>query len=271
MKNLIALSVTLLLILPLHSAAANDSEQQAGEFKGAFISQVFPSNVSPGETFKGVVQFRNVGGIAWQGAAKELYLNLIVEKHNARWKLDPIALDTQSNIPPNATATFTFSLSAPKTEGSYTLRWELTRLNEGTISDTSPENIIHVGEQLVEKLNDLKHNAEFIAAYVASPMRTGEEQDVILQFKNTGRTTWTSEAVALTATSQNDKLLWFIDQAPYTLGDATAPGEVYTFRFSVRAPAEAGQYPFQWQMYDLKSQRPFGAVSDEVKINVLAQ
>jgi len=90
--------------------------------------------------------------------------------------------------------------------------------------------------------------AKFIAQFVPSHMETGTQYEIMLQFKNTGRSDWSQNAGYQLHAVGNDQP-WQIDPIPLgTNGTVVAPGDIATFKFKLTAPMNAGSYPFQWQL-----------------------
>ncbi|MES2161416.1 MAG: NBR1-Ig-like domain-containing protein [Pseudomonadota bacterium] len=91
--------------------------------------------------------------------------------------------------------------------------------------------------------------ATFVSQSVPAAMVAGQSYNVSLTMKNTGNTTWTT-ANKYYLGSQNpyDNYTWLGSANRLTLPVAVAPGQQQTFSFTVKAPATAGNYNFQWRM-----------------------
>jgi hypothetical protein len=78
-------------------------------------------------------------------------------------------------------------------------------------------------------------------------MEPGQQVDVSVTMRNTGRSAWTSAAgTGLVSQNPSGNLAWRRDSL-VPLTRAVPPGSEYTFKFSVRAPRE-GRLNFQWRM-----------------------
>jgi hypothetical protein len=66
---------------------------------------------------------------------------------------------------------------------------------------------------------------------------------------NTGTTTWTVASLfRLGAINPYDNANWGPNRIGLASGESIMPGQQKTFTWSVRAPAAAGIYNFQWRM-----------------------
>ena len=91
------------------------------------------------------------------------------------------------------------------------------------------------------------------------------DYDVSVRFTNTGVDTWTPGPYALYSQSPAGNNRW--GKQSILLPVSVAPGESYTFNFSVRAPALAGVYNFQWRLRR-SGKGDFGAFSPLVPVSV---
>jgi hypothetical protein len=88
-------------------------------------SQSVPAQMTPGQTYPVSIVMKNVGSNPWQGATFGL---ASVNKKTGLWGtiLTPLAVSDQ--IASGAEHTFTFSVKAPTTPGSYASAWRMTQL-----------------------------------------------------------------------------------------------------------------------------------------------
>jgi hypothetical protein len=108
--------------------------------------------------------------------------------------------------------------------------------NEITVSQTMPINSTLSGD-----------NAIVISDTIPSTMNPGQQYSVSVTMQNTGETTWSWEFFKLGAFGNADP---FTTTTRFALptNTAVAPGEQYTFNFTLRAPAHNGNYATEWQM-----------------------
>ncbi len=109
------------------------------------------------------------------------------------------------------------------------------------------------------------NNAEFVSQNVPATMYVGEKYNVSVTVRNSGTTTWTAaEGYRLGSQNPQDGGTWGGRQY---LTASVAPGQQYTFNFTVTAPSPIGSYNFQWQMLR-EGVTWFGATTTNVAINV---
>lgn len=93
----------------------------------------------------------------------------------------------------------------------------------------------------------LQRQSTYISMSVPTQMVVGQPYAVSVTYKNIGKATWTNEQnFRLGSWYPPDNLTWGISRV--NLPAAVAPNETVTIPFSVGAPAQPGQYGFQWRM-----------------------
>lgn len=235
--------------------------------RAQFISQLFPSHVKPGETFKAIIQYRNIGDSSWSGQSNDYALRALSAEARDHWGVDKVILEDQLSVLPNSVATFTFTVTAPNRPGSYPFSWEMAHNKFGSFGDRTPENTIIVGTPR-DNAKSAKADAEFVSVHIEEHMVAGQEYDAVVIFKNIGETTWWAANTHLISENPQENLTWFINQVDYGSTGMTPPNDIHAFRFSVRAPEDAGEYNFQWRMFDKDKNSSYGEKSENVKVTV---
>jgi len=112
--------------------------------------------------------------------------------------------------------------------------------------------------------------ATFVTQSVPAQMTAGLFYGVSVTMKNTGTTTW-SRAGGYKLGSQNpqDTARWGPTRVELGPADSISPGGTKRFDFQVRAPAAAGNYPFQWRMLR-EFVEWFGALTPIISVSVVA-
>ncbi len=91
----------------------------------SFVSYTgLPSTMAAGSTATVTVRMKNAGTTTWTSAAG-YQLGSQRPEDNTTWGLKRVALP--SSTPPNATADFSFTITAPTTVGSYKFRWRMLK------------------------------------------------------------------------------------------------------------------------------------------------
>lgn len=93
------------------------------------------------------------------------------------------------------------------------------------------------------------NNAQFVSQNVPTQMSPGQRARVSITIKNTGQTTW-KEPYWYRLGSQNPQgnKTWGIGRVLLPANVSVAPGQTYTFSFTITAPETPGTYNFQWRM-----------------------
>ncbi len=90
-------------------------------------------------------------------------------------------------------------------------------------------------------------DAQFASQTVPLSMATGQSYAVSLQMTNLGSKTWSaSQGYKLGSQNPADNSVWGLNRVAVPTSIAT--GQTAVFNFTVKAPAVAGTYNFQWQM-----------------------
>lgn len=220
--------------------------------------QLIPDQVDAGARFTAVVQFENAGKTTWNRDAG-YYLASVDSR---AWNVTRVDLPGDGYVTPGETATFRVELTAPRQPGEYRLQWQMRQGADGFGRASNPV-YVNVGAT-APRLPAL--NAEFVYQDVPQQMRADQNYTVSLQFKNTGETAWTPQHEQLVAINPANNLNWMIDRVD--LVSMTRQGEFYTFRFTVRAPTQPGDYDFQWRMLR-DGNSGFGTPSENLVINVV--
>ena len=83
-----------------------------------------PSRIAAGSSATVTVRMRNDGTTTWTSSA-DYELGSQRPPDNTTWGLSRVSVP--SDVAPNATADFTFTITAPETTGSYKFRWRMIR------------------------------------------------------------------------------------------------------------------------------------------------
>ena len=203
--------------------------------QASMVMQLIPGELLSGDQFTGVIQMKNTGRATWSRAGG-YYLAPSVA---GDWGMRRIELSKP--VAPSETASFKAEFTAPEKAGEYPFQWQM-RHKGSYFGQPSSLVQLHVGERKLSR-----DDAEFVFQNVSQTMLLGETHEVVLQFKNTSRTSWRAGRVSLTSTTGNG-LLWAVDSVEMKPGEVVKPGQFAVFRFNVQAPMEPGHYAFQWQL-----------------------
>ena len=218
--------------------AAEPDASAAGD-RAEIVSADTPEAMEMGQSYSVTVKIKNTGGNTWtraQGYA------LVARQRN--WSVQRVELENAEKIAPGDTATFKFRVTAPQQSGSHDFQWQMQH-DEHFFGPPTPAHRVVVESG--------SNRVKFISQVVPSAVNIGGEYTVMVQFKNLGKTTW-SAANGFMLMSQNpaNNRNWGIDRVKLDGNQTVPPGEVATIRFKITAPLRAGEYDFQWQLYQDK-------------------
>src|SRR3989338_1549010 len=131
-----------LIILYEHARVSLDlSISNAAGMDAQFISQSVRSTMTPGQSVQVSVTMKNVGTIAWTKDTK-IKLGSQNPQDNRIWGIGRVELAVGETIAPQAQKTFTFTVKAPNTSGTYDFQWKM--LQEGVTWFGGPSTNISV-------------------------------------------------------------------------------------------------------------------------------
>ena len=117
------------------SASLSFTIAVAGKAKddASFVSYIdVPSTMAAGSSATVTVRMRNTGTTTWT-SADGYQLGSQRPQDNVTWGLNRVSLP--QDVAPNATADFTFSITAPATAEGHNFRWRLLRGTDGWFGD----------------------------------------------------------------------------------------------------------------------------------------
>jgi len=223
-------------------------------FHSAWVDQSPWPTLRPGAAVSYTIHFRNTGTETWQRGVSGRQVNLGTSGDATAaadagmavgWlSANRVATTTEASVAPNGIATFTFTLRAPSTPGTY-------RLGLHPVLD----GVQHLEDQGVFVL--LVSDPGFHSVWVSqSPYPTLQPGQVsaplTIVFRNSGTQTWTKGVLgqeARLAINQDDAqwaplgVNWLsANRVAAQTETSVPPGANGTFTFQVRAPQIAGTY-----------------------------
>ncbi len=115
------------------------------------------------------------------------------------------------------------------------------------------------------------NGASFVSQSVPTTMTHGQNYNVSVTLQNTGSSTWLNAAASAPGTeyvlaATNYPGPW--STSLVELPNSVSPGAQVTLNFTVKAPATAGTYAFQWCMVQLGTAQWFGSPTTAVNVTV---
>ena len=86
-----------------------------------FVSQSVPTTMARGQTYSVSVTLNNSGTSTW--VTNDFRLGSMNPQDNVTWGLNRVNVPAGAGVAPGANHTFTFSVTAPSTAGTYNFRW----------------------------------------------------------------------------------------------------------------------------------------------------
>src|SRR2546430_2313830 len=248
-----ALRVALLAPLVLVSLLTQPAAAAPG-FHAAWVDQSPWPTLRPGSTVSYTIHFRNTGDTTWNRGSPLRQVNLAVGGDSTAladagmavgWlSANRVATTSEISVAPNAIATFTFTLRAPSTPGTY--RLPLHPVLEG-VQHLEDEGVF------VLVVSDPGFHSAWVSQSPYPTLQPGQVSTPLsIVFRNTGTQTWTKGVLGLEARlgiNQDDAqwaplgVNWMsVNRVAAQTEASVPPGANATFTFQVRAPQIAGTY-----------------------------
>ncbi|MCM3748351.1 NBR1-Ig-like domain-containing protein [Paenibacillus pasadenensis] len=202
------------------------------------MSNTIPDVMAKGHYYPVTVTVRNDGQATWSEGA--LY------RLGGAGDKDPFAGTRQlmgsNQVGTGQTYNFTIMMKAPETLGTYTTDWQMVQ-----------DRVEWFGATLTKTVTVIEgtRNASIVAHTIPNEMETGKTYDVSITVKNTGNTSWFDnnppvELYRLGAVGDNDPFAYKRSFFPTNV--IVKPGDLYTFKFQMKAPSTSGVYVTDWRM-----------------------
>ncbi len=250
MTRTLRLAVLAALLLALFAQPA----QAAPGFHAAWVDQSPWPTLRPGATVSYTIHFRNTGDTTWQRGSPFRQVNLAVTGDSTAFadagmavgwlSANRVATTSETSVPPNGIATFTFALRAPSTPGTY--RLPLHPVLEGV------QHLEDEGVFVLVVSDPGLHSAWFSQSPYPTLQPGQLSAPLTIVFRNTGVQTWTKGVPgqeARLAINQDDAqwaplgVNWLsANRVAAQTETSVPPGANASFTFQVRAPQIAGTY-----------------------------
>ncbi|MFE8601493.1 NBR1-Ig-like domain-containing protein [Archangium violaceum] len=108
-----------------------------------FVSQSVPTQVNAGTAFTATVTMKNTGTLAWT-ASNNVRLGSQSPQDNTTWGVNRVPLSSSDKVLQGQQKTFTLSLVAPSTPGTYTFQWQVLQESIARFGAVTPAVTITV-------------------------------------------------------------------------------------------------------------------------------
>jgi hypothetical protein len=198
-------------------------------------STTMPPILFAGMKYDVSVTMRNTGDMDWTGGSA---IRLGAVGDAAKFSSPRINIPSGVVVHPGEIYTFYFTMTAPSTAGTYVPAYRMVWDGYRWFGETASRTI---------SVKAAITNSTIPLNTIPGSMRAGSSYYVNLTVTNTGNVDWTERDMfrlgALGDAAKFDEARLYIPS-----GVVVHPGESYTFRFSMTAPATSGTYYPSYQM-----------------------
>jgi cysteine-rich repeat protein len=218
-----------------------------------------PMTMTPGENRYVTAVVRNTGTATWTSSG---FLFKSQDTPTGFWGNTQVALTTA--IASTQTASFSFTLKAPTTPGTYSLKRQMQDTRSTGVGLFSAAGCLNTS---ITVAGPSSLNAALVSQDFPTVMAPGESRVVNVTLNNNGTQTWLTGGDYTLYTKNTPASLWGHTQTD--VAATTAAGANHTFAFVVTAPATPGSYNHRWQMRKLSgADAGFFGVSIDVPVVV---
>lgn len=226
----------------------------------AFVSQSVPTSMQAGQQYSASITLRNVGTKTWTVGNYALGS----KNPHANTNFGTARLDLPSTVGPGQQTTFSWSFTAPSTEGVYNFQWQMLNVGVEWFGALTPNVTVSV------QGSTLSPNAlAFVSQSVPAQMVAGSVYEASVTLRNTGSNTWTYGEYKLASKNPHANTFWGRSRVDLGPGESIGTGQEKTFSWSFTAPNSPGDYNFQWQMLHVGIEW-FGDFTPNVVVTVQA-
>lgn len=248
-RRLINASFILALFLMFGSAHAGEN------YHAKLVSVDAPKYMIGGEEYTVHLVYKNAGDADWT-PEEGISLSWGGQMAADDWGSLVVGDLFDKPVAPGDSIDIKFSIVAPMLAGQFDLSWQLRDPDGEAFGEAA--NLYRV------RVETAKNQARMLTQLVPDEITPGESFSVLLQVQNIGRTTWESgQGYHLALVSEAP---WSPKRIGLAKDTYVTPGETAVFKATLRAPATAGEYAFQWQMRHKDAH--FGEPSALVNISV---
>lgn len=203
-------------------------------FRGQTAPAAF---VGLGERIRGTVTLANCGAETWTREAG-VYLASALTGGASHWGTTRVELPR--DVPFGSEVTLTVEGTAPDVPGRYPYTWTMQRGAE-RLGEATPE--LRITALARGNCEGSGPASRFVSQTAPSAMDPNEGADVDITFANCGTEVWDSE-YRINAAAPAPDGRWSAGNVafPFDVG----PGFQLRVPFRIRAPGDAGSYPYRW-------------------------
>lgn len=181
------------------------------------------------------VKVKNVGTTIWD--SKSSYG---LGTHERTWQVKKIAVGRNQAVFPGDTTELKFKVKSPGKPGNYPISLQMKSHNNKWFGNKTDLEVV-----VENKIN----RSRFISQVIPSVMEANKNYDVIVQFRNAGKTAWSGiNGYALGSRQLQGDNNWQTSGITLKENNFVTPGDTANINFALTAPDKPGTYELQWQM-----------------------
>lgn len=232
-------------------------EGPAARFRGQTAP---PSFVGLNEPVRGTVTFANCGAETWTREAG-FHLASALPGGESPWRTSRVELPR--DVPFGGEVTLAIEGTSPGAQGRYRYTWVMQR-DGARVGEPTPERTITALPR--GDCSGVNTPARFVGQNHPGVLDPNQSADVDITFANCSDDVWTS-AYRINAAAPATDGRWGVGNIafPFDVG----PGFQLTVPFRIRAPGNAGGYPYRWAVTRGGSDLAAPSPSREITVRVI--
>ncbi|WP_300328868.1 NBR1-Ig-like domain-containing protein [Methanocalculus sp.] len=210
----------------------------------AVVSNTIPATMTPGQKYSVQVTMLNTGTKPWSEADR-IRLGAVGDGAGdaALFGTGRVKIPQGATVEPGEQYTFTFTMTAPETPGTYSPKYRMVWELRQWFGDKLEKTVQVGGSQ--------EPDAAVVGDTIPTTMTPGQQYSVQVTMLNTGTKPWSeTDRIRLGAVGDGagDAALFGTGRVKIPQGTTVGPGEQYTFTFTMTAPETTGTYYPKYRM-----------------------
>ncbi len=168
---------------PAPTPAPGTTKIPGQDVNARMVSATIPATMNAGQSYPVSVTVKNTGSISWNEATM-IRLGAVGDRAGVAYKFGPGRIDIPAgtSVSPGSEYTFTFSMTAPATPGTFTPVYQMVWEGEQWFGEQLSTTVTVSGGTTV--------NAQLVATSMPVTMNSGQKYPVSVTMKNTGSMAW---------------------------------------------------------------------------------
>jgi PKD repeat protein len=244
----ISLVIGLILVILVLPGAVS----AASAVSARYVSSSIPSDMTAGQSYTVAVTMKNTGTMTWNEGSM-IRLGGIGDGAGdaAKFGTARIKIAPGKSVLPEEQYTFTFTMRAPLTAGSYTPKYRMVWEGHQWFGSRVSKSVdVERGSVSAAPVSSAV-NAQVVSSTIPPSMNAGLSYPVSVTMKNTGSIAWDETSMIRlggVGDGTGDARQFGPSRICLPAGTRVPPGSNYIFTFTMTAPATSRTYSPQYQM-----------------------